>query len=103
MRTLIAVEIAIAAAGFLTFIVSYAMRVHWRSTPAGRHVMFTTAVLALLLIMWLIARLTGGLPLWLWAVALGGLAIAAWWRVALFWRAQHPETIPAAHRAPRGN
>jgi hypothetical protein len=88
MRGLITVELAVAAAGLVTFVAMYA-RVGWRGTPEGRHVMFFSGALGLLLVMWLIGRLTGGLPLWLWAVALAALPVAAWWRVILFWRRQH--------------
>lgn len=100
MRTLITVEMAVAALGYVTFIVGY-LRVSWRKTREGRHVMFTTAVLAALIIMWFIGRVTGGLPPILWAIALGGLAVAAWWRVALFYRRQHespptPEALGAS-------
>jgi hypothetical protein len=95
VRLVVTIEIAAAAAGLVAFVVMYARR-DWRGTREGRHVMFFTAALALLLIMWLASRLTivlgwlpDGLPQWAWAVALAGLPVAAWWRVALLWRRQH--------------
>lgn len=102
MRTLITAELAVAAAGYLTFVVSY-LRVNWRRTREGRHVMFTTAVLAILITMWFVGRLTGGLPQIMWAIALGGLAVAAWWRVVLFYRRQHESPTPEALRASQSD
>lgn len=88
VAALVTIEIAVAAAGLFTFVVLYA-RLSWRGSAEGRHIMFFTAALAVLLAMWLVGRLIGGLAPWIWAVALGALPVAAWWRVFLLWKRQH--------------
>lgn len=92
MRTLINIEVGITAAGFLAFIVLY-QRTRWWRQPEGRHLMFTTASLALITGLWFVGRLVGGLPLQLWAAVLAPLAVAAWWRVVLLWRRQHEGAV----------
>src|SRR5687767_1364685 len=100
-RHLITVEIGLAALGFSIFVFTY-VRVNWRNTREGRHVMFTTVILAGLMIFWFLHRSpVGPFSEWVWAGALAALPVAAWWRVALLWRAQHESPTPEAQSASR--
>lgn len=90
-KGIITAEVGTAAIGFAVFAIMYA-RVTWRRRPEGRHLMITSLTLAALLTFWFVHRaVPGGLPAWSWAIALLPLPIVAWWRVLLFWRAQHGE------------
>ncbi len=92
-RGIITAEIGVAALGFVVFVVMYA-RVTWRRLAEGKHLMATSATLGWLLVFWFLHRALGPFPAWAWAVALLPLPAVAWWRVALFWRAQHGRSQP---------
>lgn len=90
LRTITTWEMFLAAGAATAFMVLYTVRSNWRASVMGRHLMTFMGVLATLLVMWGVGRLTGGpLPLWTWAVALGAFDAVLLWRVVLLWRTQH--------------
>jgi hypothetical protein len=102
VATIQAVAAAVAAAGF---VVLFAARSNWRSTAMGRHLMGFMAVVALVLTLTVVARVSGQrpdvaacrrvvpLPGWPWIrVAMWfAIDVILWWRLVLLVRAQHQE------------
>lgn len=86
MSLFINLLIAVCAIEAIAFVALYA-RSEWHS-PIGRHLMSFGAVLAILLLMRLWARLIGPLPEGLWAGGFTALALVLGWRLILVRKAQ---------------
>jgi hypothetical protein len=91
MRWLILLEILLALLGGLAFVVLYALRSPWRSSPMGRHVMAFMLVTVGELAALLALGLGLSVPLWLFAVGFAALDAVVLQRLVLLWRAQHIE------------
>lgn len=90
MRLAITVLIAAGFAAMAAFVVLYAIgSPGWRKSPTGQNLMALPAVLGSLLLLWLLGRAFGPLPLWLWLTGIAALDAVMWWRVAILWHLQH--------------
>lgn len=82
-------ELALATLGTLAFVVLYALRSSWATTPMGRHLMLF-ALVGLCELASLLALGLGVLvPAWLFALGFGALDVVVLQRLWLLWRAQH--------------
>lgn len=88
MRLAITCAIAAGFLAMVAFVVLY-WRSSWRNSPMGRNLMALPAVLGALLGLWLLARVTGPLPVWLWLGGIVSLDAVMWWRVWILWKVQH--------------
>ncbi len=72
----------------LAFVVLYAFRSPWRSTPMGRHLMMFMTVTTAGLFALLGLGLKIPIPLWVWAIGFFLFDVAAARQVWLLWQAQ---------------
>lgn len=81
----------IATASFGTFVVAYGIRVVWRGTQMGRHLMTFMAVLfvILLYVLFIIFIPVPILPrMIIRLLCFGGISVIGWWRVYLLFKTQ---------------
>ena len=88
MRAAVTTLVGICFVESVLFVVLYARRSPWRSTPMGRHLMTLIAVLGTIFGLFLLSRLVGPLPGGVWVAALTALALALGRRIHLLLRAQ---------------
>lgn len=84
----ILVELGVAVAGGLVFLVLYGLRSQWRQSPMGRHMMAFTAVMVGEVGALLALGLGLPVPLWVFVVVFGLLDLVVIQRLVLLLRAQ---------------
>lgn len=83
--------VVVAFAGFTLFAGTYAYQANWRSTPAGRIIMYTVSSIDLVLLLTLVSFVFGPYPGYEFVAvaAFGLLAFVAWRLAYVLYRAQN--------------
>src|SRR5690242_18665197 len=81
---------ASAALAALIFVLAYAFRSPWWKNEVGANTMTLMIVIAVMVTLTFIFRITGyHASEWLGVVLWGILNVPLWWRFVILWRAQH--------------
>lgn len=88
MIAVVAVELALALAATVGFLILFGLRTPWRDTAMGRHLMAYAGAWALELAGLLCLAIGAPLPLWVYAVIFATVDTVTLQRFWLLWRTQ---------------
>lgn len=88
MTWLVLTEVGVGFVSAYVFALIYAIRAPWRSTPMGRHIMYTSVAIGTELLALFLLGLGAPIPMWVYALVFGALDAVILQRLYLLWRVQ---------------
>lgn len=99
MDQIVLAEASAAALASSIFVAAYAFRSPWWRSEVGANTMALMFVVAFLVTLTVVFRVTGvRAGDWLGALLWGLLNVPLWWRVSILWRAQHGKYQVPMHK-----